>query len=297
MLLSLTLLAVLATPVEEPLCAPLGLSRSALIELKAQGFAVTDDRRNELALALLPCLGSPDPVLRDGIAFEALSTWLRGRKLTPVSIRALADRLTASLKAPPDLPGFRRPFAALVLSEVVRTDRFEPVFSETELGALASLASEFLAGVTDYRGLDEKAGWRHGVAHGADLVLQLSLNPRVSAESLRSMLGALAVQVSPKGAVFYEDGEPERLARAALNAWRRGVLDDAWWQSWLEGFANPAPLARWSGAFETRAGLAQRHNRVAFLHALAFGARSAGDEAGRAFAARIEATLAQLPLS
>ena len=30
--------------------------------------------------------------------------------------------------------------------------------------------------VRDYRGFDAKQGWRHGVAHGADLLLQLSRN-------------------------------------------------------------------------------------------------------------------------
>jgi hypothetical protein len=37
--------------------------------------------RATLALGLLDCLKDPDPVLRDQVAFEAWSAWLRGKKL------------------------------------------------------------------------------------------------------------------------------------------------------------------------------------------------------------------------
>ena len=51
-------------------CPPEGWSRDDLQTLKAGDFKVqTDDRRARLALDLLDCLASPDPALRDGIAF------------------------------------------------------------------------------------------------------------------------------------------------------------------------------------------------------------------------------------
>ena len=40
------------------------------------------DRRQALALGLLPCLSHPDPGLHDGLAFDGLSAMLRSKSLT-----------------------------------------------------------------------------------------------------------------------------------------------------------------------------------------------------------------------
>src|SRR5258705_220852 len=74
-------------------------------------------------------------------------------------------------------------------------------------------ALQGLLGVTDRRGFDATQGWRHGVAHGADLLLQLGLNPALSAAQLDAIVQAIASQVAPAGEHFYVYGEPERLAR------------------------------------------------------------------------------------
>jgi hypothetical protein len=58
-------------------CPPDSWDRAALLELKERQFRVDDaSERQKPALALAAFLGSPDPVLRDGVAFEALSTWM-----------------------------------------------------------------------------------------------------------------------------------------------------------------------------------------------------------------------------
>src|SRR5690606_41291564 len=82
------------------------------------------DRRS-LALGLAGCLGDPDPGLRDGIAYEALAHWMRAGQLGPDTLRTLRDRLYERIDGG-EGEGFARPFAALVLSEVARTDRISP---------------------------------------------------------------------------------------------------------------------------------------------------------------------------
>jgi hypothetical protein len=161
------------------------------------------------------------------------------------------------------------------LSEVARADRISAVLDPAARQALVGGAAHYLKGVTDYRGFDGRSGWRHGVAHGADLVLQLGLNEKVSADEVRRLLGALAAQVVP-GAVSYTFGEPERLARAVYFIHGRGVLNDAFWNEWLAAFGTPPS----PDSHRSAEGLARRHNAIAFLHAIAFAARSAGDEAG-----------------
>jgi hypothetical protein len=277
-------------------CPPAGSTRVGLLKLKESKFVVpSSEERNDLAVRLLGCLDDPDPKIRDGVAFEALSTWLRGKALSPATIGALEASLTATLRGgEKDKGGFRLPFAALVLSEVARTDRIEAHFTDAVLQGLVETAATSLTRVDDYRGFDPVEGWRHGVAHGSDLVLQLALNQRVTAPGLSRMMDAVATQIAPGGSVFYTFGEPERLARAVAFTWRRGLLDAAFWDAWFAKVVSPKPFSDWGAAFGSVDGLARRHNTLAFLHALSFAGRLGNDEASKALSAMADKAVAQL---
>ncbi len=288
-------LASVAVSAPSPPCPPSGMSRADLLRLKQTKFEVASpDERNRLATTLLSCLDDPDPAVRDGVVFEALFTWLRGKALTSETILALDESLRRTLDGEEDRGGFRLSFAALALSEVARADRVEPVFSESRRAELVALAARSLIRVKDYRGFDADAGWRHGVAHGSDLVLQLALNPQVTADGLRSLMDAIRSQVAPPGTVFYTFGEPERLARAVVFAHRRGLLDVAYWDAWFAAILEPKPAKDWRSAFESVEGLAKRHNTLAFLHALSFAGRTAGGDLGKALGARADQAAARI---
>jgi hypothetical protein len=276
--LAALLLALLGQPLSAA-CPPTGFDRAALDELKASKFELADDaRRQKLALELLPCLAAADPRLRDGIAFEAYSTWMRGNLLDLSTRTELLARLTAMIEPDQsDRDGFRKPFAALVLSEVARTDRISAWLTAQQRAALIDSAARYVASIHDYRGFDPKEGWRHGVAHGADLLMQLALNPAVDRAGVDRLLGAVAAQVAPAGEHAYIDGESERLARPVLFAAQRGLLTREEWKAWLLKVAAPAPFASWDDVFESRAGLARRHNVHTFLYALHANARESGD--------------------
>ena len=249
-------------------CPPPGYDEAALQGLKAGKFVLEDPaRRATLALGLLECLGDPDPALRDGIAYEALSAWMRARQLDEATLAQLRDRLLPMLDEA-DPQGFRRPFAALVLSEVARTDRVQPWLDEAGRERLVEAAAAYLHGVRDYRGFVDGEGWRHGVAHGADFAMQLALNERLSAGQLERLRDAVASRIAPVDAPPYAQGEPLRLARPILFIARHGKHDAAQWQAWLRRVAAPAPLPGWSAAFSSEAGLARRHNVSAFLSML-----------------------------
>jgi hypothetical protein len=276
-------------------CPPKGTTRAELTQLKQAKFVVpSDEERNRLAVELLSCLGDADPSIRDGVVFEALSTWLRGKSLLPATVLVLETSLEKALTDPPDAAGFRRPFAALVLSEVARVDRIEPVFADSARERLVELAATSLIAVTDYRGFDNQEGWRHGVAHGSDLVLQLALNQKVGSPSLRRLVEAVTAQIAPKGSVFYTFGEPERLARAVTFIHRRGLLEPAFWETWFGGLSSPKPFSTWGAAYQSTDGMARRHNTLAFLHALAAAGRASSDEGVKAFVAMADKAIAQI---
>ena len=263
----------------QPACPPAGYSVDQLLDLKTHGFAMADTAaRTSLALALPACLGDPRPELRDGVAFEAFSTWMRGNQLDHASLRTLRDGLQRNL-AGPDPDGFRAPFSSLVLAEIARTDRIGPWLTQPERENLVDVAARYLSGITDYRAFTDREGWRHGVAHGADLILQLALNPALSQPQLERLLAALATQVAPAHTVGYQAGESDRLARPVLFIARRGLLSEADWSTWFTRLMRPDPLTSWAAAFQSEAGIVRRHNMRAFLLSLYAGGREA-DEAG-----------------
>lgn len=233
-------------------------------------FVIADAARLQaLSLALLPCLDAPDPKIRDGLAIDALTTWLRNRQIHAATAKQMMARLTLRLTAPDDA-GFGRPFAALALAEVARMDRIESYLTAKEYSELVDAATRYLSSVRDYRGFDEREGWRHGVAHGADWLMQLALNPRTTRPELDAMLAAIATQIAPATAHFYVYGEGGRLARPVLFIAQRHLHSAEEWRAWLATITTPAPPT-------TQLGLSMRHNRAAFLNALYVAAQQSGD--------------------
>jgi len=255
-------------------CAPEPERRTSLLALAERGFELADAaERQRLALELAECLGDPDPKLRDEVAFTGLSTWLRAEALDEATRLALAQRLLPWVEAEEDAAGFRRPFAALALSEVARADRLAPSLPDAVRGRIVAAAAGFLETTRDHRGFDAAEGWRHAVAHGADLVLQIGLHPATTADEAKRLFDALATQIAPTG-VAYVHGEPERLARAAFFVHRRGLPGDDYWDAWFAALAAPGPSEAGAAAPSAAEALARRHDLAAFLHALAFAARA-----------------------
>ncbi len=272
----------------------------ALAELRglaAGQWQVPDvERRQRLGEALVGCLGDPDPTTRDALAFEGLSTLFRQKQLTQATQLLVYHTLLPQL-APdwPDTVGFAKPFAALVLAEVARADRVAPFLNIEQRTALLVDATLYLRTITDYRGFVETQGWRHGVAHGADLLMQLALNPALTPAQLGQIVDAVASQVAPPTEHFYIYGEPDRLARPAIFAARRGTQPTQDLVRALTQLANPHPLESWNHAFESQRGLARLHNTKAFFRALlAANGTNAGEDTDP-LARAIANGLAQLP--
>ena len=274
-------------------CPPAGQDRASLQALKAAKFALPDAAsRNALAAGLLDCLGDPDPALRDGIAYEALSTWMRAGAFDAGELRKLRDGLYARLDGD-DVDGFRKPFAALVLSEVARSDRVAPWMTSDERAAMVERASIYLESVRDYRGYENGAGWRHGVAHGADWAMQLALNPALDRAQLERLLAAVASQVMAADGHAYVFGEGERLARPVLYAAQRGLIDDAAWKAWFT--ALPAKLGPPQADYGDATWLARRHDLVQFLEDAYASADLSQDPAIAALKPAIAAAIKAVP--
>jgi Protein of unknown function (DUF2785) len=276
-------------------CPPAGWDRARLEGLKAATFAIADaGERERFAEGVVACVASADPFLRDGVAFEALSHMFRNEQLGDAAKVRIARDLLRRLGSRERL-GFEAPFAALVLAEVVRADRLKAYLPADLRAAIGEGAVTFVAGVRDYRGFDEREGWRHGVAHGADLLMQIARNP---AYADRAYLGRLrdtvAAQVAPAGH-FYIYGEPERLMYPIIFLAQRKVFTGAEWGAWFERVVAAAPLASWDAAFASQMGLAKRHNTRAFLYAVWLNAKVSENGDDDILLAGAEAGLRKVP--
>ena len=264
------LLFALLIPAAQAACPPAGYTPE-----QVRG-AVPGPALQPLALELLDCLSNPNPALRDDLAFEQLSTWIRAKSVDTVALQIMRQRLLPALRSKDDA-GFTAPFAALALSEVARADRIEAFLSPAERADLLEQAANYLSTVTDRRGFDAVGGWRHGVAHGADLLMQLSLNSELDANQQQRILQAVATQVLADGKHVYVFGEGQRLARPALFAALRSDIDSAAWAAWLTStlapLASPGPL--------DAARLTRLHNAREFLWPLYFSIAEMKDEAAR----------------
>jgi hypothetical protein len=251
-------------------------TKDALVKLKADQFVLQKpEDLQSLTNQLLKCLASPDTVLRDSIAYEGLSNLLRKKSYDVAQLQDMRSQLY-ELLASTDEQGFVRPFAALVLSELARTDRIEPWMTEQERAEMLKKATNYLLSVNDYRGLDAEYGWRHGIAHGSDWLLQLAVNPKLDVAQLREITDAVAVKVFASDGHSYIFGEPGRLARPVLFAAKRDIRTEAEWLAWaqilVKSMDDPAK------AYKDLAWMAKRHNLVAFLDALYIEADLSGEE-------------------
>lgn len=264
-------------------CPPEGQTRDSLLALRNARWVVEDTARREaLAIGLVDCLADPDPALRDEVAFEALQAWMRSGALPAGTVRRIANQLLGRVSpraAVSDAQGLAAPFAALTLAEVARMDRLNALYSPAEREAVVNAAITYLASVRDYRGYDPREGWRHGVAHGADWLLQLSLNTALDKGQLDRMLAAIAAQALPPGEHPYTHGEGQRLMAPVFHIARRGLHDADFWSGWL---GRIAAAGAWpEGQPISVAALARMHNARGFIWPLYVAVQESPDTALR----------------
>jgi hypothetical protein len=157
---------------------------------------------------------------------------------------------------------------------------------------LVDHAARFLSGMRDYRGFTPGEGWRHGVAHGADLALQLGMNDALTAAQRQTLLDAVSRQVLADHRHAYRFGEGQRLARAALQLQLRLNPDAAAVQAWLDQLLAPLQKAQ---AWDETA-LTDLHNLREFLWPLLAGVLDVSDAARRdALQAPLQKALRRLP--
>jgi hypothetical protein len=229
---------------------------------------IADDFRvpaGTLPAALVPelvaYLGSPDPVRRDGVAYEVLDRWIRTQVLAEADVHTLAERLIANLRAPLEAPDgvFGRSFSALVLASIVARDTKTPFLRDAERRAILAAARDYAHRETDLRGYTGARGWAHAAAHTADLLARLATLPSFTDADRAIILDVVAGFIVRRHGEVLHHGEDGRLAVAVVAAARAGLAPPVL-VAWLASIKAPV-TERWGPAFDAGRYAAQRNAR------------------------------------
>src|SRR6266478_6568665 len=224
-----------------------------------------------LSRELSQLLGSPDPELRDDLAYSILEHWIyRLNILQTADLLALTDEWRANLKIGIGESGtdsvLKRSFSALCLSLMAEREVKTPFLGEQRYHQLLADALTYLQSERDLRGYGAKLGWIHATAHTADLLQALAGSPLLTKEEQSSILSALATRLSSAPQV-YTQGEQDRMAAAVLSVIRRSDYDTAPFESWLTKLQHEDKKV-WANPL-TPETLARYQNHTYFLQALA----------------------------
>ena len=216
-----------------------------------------------LAPELVDLLGSPDPVLRDDLAYSILTSWIYRQKLLgPTELEPMLATLEGNLARGIGATGgdgvLRRSFSALMLSVVAARENEAPFMTDAQFRHLLDAGITYVHDERDLRGFDARVGWMHSVAHTADLLKFLARNPRVTRADQARLLAAIADKnrTSPES---FSQGEDERMARVVISIVRRSDLDRDGFRSWLTGMQEAAAFPKTPTVESLRAGQNARH--------------------------------------
>jgi hypothetical protein len=218
-------------------------ARDQWIALAKSGFSVPAGRRAEdLLVEMNVLLASPDPVLRDEVAYAAAERWiLRDRVVDADGVKRLVALWTANLDdglgTIGDDRALKRSFSALCLSVAAARHVATPFLSAGETAQLFDRLLGYFKQERDLRGFDTRLGWIHAVAHTADALKFLARAPDWPAANVDRLLTAVRDKILAAETV-YVWGEAERLGAALHAAVRRSDADpavlEAWVGQWIE---------------------------------------------------------------
>ena len=212
-------------------------TRSDWVALAKGGFVVPSWHTAAGQLTEMNALlASPDPVLRDEVAYGAAERWIvRDKVVAPDDLRRLQALWSANLDdglgATGDDRVFKRSFSVLCLSLIAARDVATPSLTADEVQRFFDRVLDYFARERDLSGYDPVRGWMHTPAHTADAFKFLARNPLFAPANLSRLLDAVRTKLEAHAAVFVW-GENDRLAWALHAAVRRADADLAAFETW-----------------------------------------------------------------
>jgi hypothetical protein len=223
-----------------------------------------------LAREMSGLLASPDPELRDDLAYSIYARWIYRNYISPATLIALTDEWRSNLKDGIGESGtssvLKRSFSALCLSMMAEREAKTPFMGEMRYHQLVGDAVAYLQSERDLRGYDAKVGWIHANAHTADLLQGLAHSSLLNKEEQDKIIAAIATRLSTAPEV-YTQGEQDRMAAAVVAVVRLPAIGQTAVDDWLTQIDEQDKQV-WANPLTTET-LAHYQNHTYFLQALA----------------------------
>lgn len=218
-------------------------------------------------------LGDPDSHIRDDIVYPAFAHLLHDGHFTKEELREITMRLMSDEYLMRDMTNvdadsvLTRSFTTLQLAILVFVHRRDGLFDEEALKRYFHQFLTYFKEETVLDGYDSKVGWKHAIAHAADLFHQFAQVNELGAVELLAMLEAIRDKLCVSDHLFRSD-EDERMTSAIVATIDRQQIDEDDLLDWL----RPMSLDNWPTTYPAR--YIHKQNVLHLLRSLYFRLRT-----------------------
>ncbi|NQJ68373.1 DUF2785 domain-containing protein [Streptococcus suis] len=215
-----------------------------LIEKLQTSKPYTDD---ELAW-LLENIGHPDPTIRDELVYASFCHIFLDGLITREQAQSLLQFFQETNPLSLESSTLKRSFTCLLYCLLLSVDNdsesiYHAFLNKEDRELLFQQALDYLTIENDWSGYDEKLGWIHTAAHGADFLLAASCHEQFSNEKSKEVWQAILTCLTKQSKVF-SAGEEIRLAQIPVYLLLNEKVSSQELTEWISklDFPNQAPV-------------------------------------------------------
>ncbi|HFI0501254.1 TPA: DUF2785 domain-containing protein [Streptococcus suis] len=197
---------------------------------------------------LLENIGHPDPTIRDELVYASFChiclNGLITREQAQELLQYSQDTKPFSLEA----PTLKRSFTCLLYCLLLSVDNdsesiYHAFLNDENRELLFQQALDYLAIENDWSGYDEKLGWIHTAAHGADFLLAASFHTKFPVQKSKEVWQTIVTCLTKQSKVF-SAGEEIRLAQIPVYLLLNEKVTSQEMTEWISelDFPNQEPL-------------------------------------------------------
>ncbi|HEM3683478.1 TPA: DUF2785 domain-containing protein [Streptococcus suis] len=197
---------------------------------------------------LLENIGHPDPTIRDELVYASFCHIFLSGLITREQAQELLQDSQDTKPFSLESSTLKRSFACLLYCLLLSVDNdsesiYHAFLNKEDRELLFQQALDYLTIENDWSGYDEKLGWIHTAAHGADFLLAASCHEQFSNEKSKEVWQAILTCLKKQKQVF-SAGEEIRLAQIPVYLLLNEKVSSQELTEWMNelDFPNQEPL-------------------------------------------------------
>ncbi|MFH6662367.1 DUF2785 domain-containing protein [Streptococcus suis] len=208
----------------------------------------TQSYTNQELSWLLENIGHPDPAIRDELVYASFCHIFLDGLITREQAQSLLQFSQETNPLSLESSTLKRSFTCLLYCLLLSVDSnqnsgYSAFLSTKDRELLFQQALDYLAIENDWSGFDEKLGWIHTAAHGADFLLATSCHDQFPNEKTEEVWQAIVTCLKKQKQVF-SAGEEIRLAQIPVYLLLNEKVTSQELTEWMNelDFPNQEPL-------------------------------------------------------